>query len=225
MFLRNASLMNSIAIDSSMLRAGLEAEGLSVDEKTIHSFLGYAALLLKWNRVYNLTAIRRPEEVLTHHLLDSAALVPWLRRVSPDAKNILDVGCGGGLPSVPVAILRPDLEVTGVDAVGKKAAFVNQAAIELGLRNLRARHSRVEKLQGEWDMITSRAFASLSDFVTLTRPLLSPSGRWLAMKGAKTEEEIAELPDGINVELLEPIDVPGLEETRHLIVLSQSLER
>ena len=91
------------------------------------------------------------------------------------------------MPSVPVAILRPDLEVTGVDAVGKKAAFVNQAAIELGLKNLRARHSRVEKLQGEWDMITSRAFASLSDFVTLTHPLLSPGGRWLAMKGAKTE--------------------------------------
>ena len=127
------------------------------------------------------------------------------------------------MPSVPVAILRPDLEVTGVDAVGKKAAFVNQAAIELGLKNLRARHSRVEKLQGEWDMITSRAFASLSDFVTLTHPLLSPGGRWLAMKGAKTEEEIAALPDGITVEMLEPIYVPGLEEARHLIVLSQSL--
>ena len=221
MLLRNASPMNSIAIDSSQLRAGLEAEALPVDENIIHSFLGYAELLLKWNRVYNLTAIRRPEEVLTHHLLDSAALVPWLRRVAPEAKNILDVGCGGGLPSVPVAILRPDLEVTGVDAVGKKAAFVNQAAIELGLKNLRARHSRVEKLQGEWDMITSRAFASLSDFVTLT--LLSPGGRWLAMKGAKTEEEIAALPDGITVEMLEPIYVPGLEEARHLIVLSQSL--
>ena len=215
--------MNSIAIDSSQLRAGLEAEGLPVDENIIHSFLGYAELLLKWNRVYNLTAIRRPEEVLTHHLLDSAALVPWLRRVAPEAKNILDVGCGGGLPSVPVAILRPDLEVTGVDAVGKRAAFVNQAAIELGLKNLRARHSRVEKLQGEWDLITSRAFASLFDFVTLTRPLLSPGGRWLAMKGAKTEEEIAALPDGITVEMLEPIHVPGLEEARHLIVLSQSL--
>lgn len=216
--------MNTTAIDRSGLAAGLEAEGLSVDEKVLDAFSGYAELLLKWNRVYNLTAIRRPEEVLTHHLLDSASLVPLLTRVAPEAQNLLDVGCGGGLPSVPVAILRPDLKVTGVDAVGKKAAFVNQTAIELGLRNLRALHSRVEKLKGQWDIITCRAFSSLGDFVLLTRPLLAPGGRWLAMKGAKTEEEIALLPADITVESVEPIEVPGLGEARHLIVLSNSKE-
>lgn len=216
--------MNTTAIDRSGLAAGLESEGLSVDEKVLDAFSGYAELLLKWNRVYNLTAIRRPEEVLTHHLLDSASLVPLLTRVAPEAQNLLDVGCGGGLPSVPVAILRPDLKVTGVDAVGKKAAFVNQTAIELGLRNLRALHSRVEKLKGQWDIITCRAFSSLGDFVLLTRPLLAPGGRWLAMKGAKTEEEIALLPANITVESVEPIEVPGLGEARHLIVLSNSKE-
>ena len=216
--------MNTTAIDRSGLAAGLEAEGLSVDEKVLDAFSGYAELLLKWNRVYNRTAIRRPEEVLTHHLLDSASLVPLLTRVAPEAQNLLDVGCGGGLPSVPVAILRPDLKVTGVDAVGKKAAFVNQTAIELGLRNLRALHSRVEKLKGQWDIITCRAFSSLGDFVLLTRPLLAPGGRWLAMKGAKTEEEIALLPADITVESVEPIEVPGLGEARHLIVLSNSKE-
>ena len=207
--------MNDI-IDRKTLAEGLSALGVRSDESALDAFAGYAELLLKWNRVYNLTAIRRPEEVLTHHLLDSAALVP---RIDADATRILDVGCGGGLPSVPIAILRPDLQVTGIDAVGKKAAFVNQAAIELSLRNLHAVHGRVERLKGAWELITSRAFASLADFTALTRPLLAPGGRWLAMKGVIPDDEIAALPAGVAVEHIEPMTVPGLAERRHLIVL------
>lgn len=207
--------MNDI-IDRKTLAEGLSALGVRSDESALDAFAGYAELLLKWNRVYNLTAIRRPEEVLTHHLLDSAALVP---RIDADATRILDVGCGGGLPSVPIAILRPDLQVTGIDAVGKKAAFVNQAAIELSLRNLHAVHGRVERLKGAWKLITSRAFASLADFTALTRPLLAPGGRWLAMKGVIPDDEIAALPAGVAVERIEPMTVPGLAERRHLIVL------
>ena len=176
-------------------------------------------LLLKWNKVYNLTAIRRPEEVLTHHLLDSAALAPALGKFAPDADAVLDVGCGGGLPSVPLALLLPQVTVTGVDAVGKKAAFVNQAAIELGLKNLSARHARIEKVSGAWGVITSRAFASLVDFTRLTRHLLAPGGRWLAMKGVVPEDEITALPEGIKVHHIEKLVVPGLDEERHLIVL------
>ena len=207
--------MNDI-IDRKTLAEGLSALGVRSDESALDAFAGYAELLLKWNRVYNLTAIRRPEEVLTHHLLDSAALVP---RIDADATRILDVGCGGGLPSVPIAILRPDLQVTGIDAVGKKAAFVNQAAIELSLRNLHAVHGRVERLKGAWELITSRAFASLADFTAITRPQLAPGGRWLAMKGVIPDDEIAALPAGVAVERIEPMTVPGLAERRHLIVL------
>ena len=203
-------------IDKDLLAKGLEALGLAHDAHTLDAFTGYAELLLKWNKVYNLTAIRRPEEMLTHHLLDSAALVP---NIDTECDRILDVGCGGGLPSVPIAILRSDLQVTGIDAVGKKVAFVNQAAIELGLKNLRAVHNRVEKLDGQWRLITSRAFASLPDFVSLTRSLLAPGGRWLAMKGVLPEEEIRALPAGVRVDRVVPMIVPGLNEKRNLIVL------
>ena len=208
-------------IDKALLAKGLEALGLAHDAHTLDTFTSYAELLLKWNKVYNLTAIRRPEEVLTHHLLDSAALVP---NIDTESDRILDVGCGGGLPSVPIAILRPDLQVTGIDAVGKKVAFVNQAAIELGLKNLRAVHNRVEKLDGQWRLITSRAFASLPDFVSLTRSLLAPGGRWLAMKGILPEEEIRALPVGVRVERIVPMIVPGLNERRNLIVLVDEMQ-
>ncbi|WP_337787422.1 16S rRNA (guanine(527)-N(7))-methyltransferase RsmG, partial [Sutterella wadsworthensis] len=167
------------------------------------------------------TAIRNPEEVLTHHLLDSATLVPALQRFVPGVDAVLDVGCGGGLPSVPLALLLPHVSVMGVDAVGKKAAFVNQAAIELGLKNLTARHARVERMVGTWKAITSRAFASLADFTHLTMHLLASDGRWLAMKGVVPEDEIAALPSNVKVLAIEKLVVPGLEEERHLIVLGK----
>lgn len=212
--------MTSSAINTDLLRTGLADLGLEHDDRVVDALARYAELLLKWNRVYNLTAIRRPEEVLTHHLLDSAALSPLIDRFAPGAETLLDVGCGGGLPAVPTAVLRSALQVTGIDAVGKKAAFVNQAAIELGLRNLRAVHGRVEKLRGVWDVVASRAFASLTDFVTLTRPLVAPGGRWLAMKGVMPDAEIRALPAWVHVEAVERMTVPGLGEDRHLVVIS-----
>lgn len=145
------------------LEEGLSTLGLETSGEQINQLMCFADLLRKWNKVYNLTAIRRDDEILTHHLLDSAALVPLVKSLGPDAQNVLDVGSGGGLPSIPLAILRPDLRVTAVDAVSKKTAFLTQAAIELGLRNYSARHARIERLSGQYDLITSRAFANLRD--------------------------------------------------------------
>lgn len=205
------------------LEAGLAELGLAEGEAAAaaaEKLLRYAALLLKWNKVYNLTAIRSADEILTHHLLDSAAAVPFFQSRAPQAKRVLDVGSGGGLPAVPLALLRPDLAVEAVDAVGKKTAFINQAAIELGLRNLRAKHSRVEKLAGSYDVIISRAFASLADFTSLTAHLLAPGGRWFAMKGAAPEAEAAELRLAEVEEVIE-LRVPGLNEVRHLVILKK----
>lgn len=206
------------------LHIGLEALGIPGNEEQIAKLERFAGLLEKWNKVYNLTAIRCREEILTHHLLDSAALVPQVDVYLAGRGAVLDVGSGGGLPSIPLAILRPDLKVTAVDAVSKKTAFLTQAGIELGLRNFIAKHSRVETLSGEYDLITSRAFASLADFISLTRHLLKPGGRWLAMKGVVPEEEIGELPRDVDVEEIKELAVPGLKEQRHLIVIKVKSE-
>lgn len=196
------------------LAAGLSALGLALPPAGQEKLLAYRDLLLKWNRTYNLTALRDPEQALSHHLLDSLAILPWV-----GAGRLLDVGSGGGLPGIPLAICRPDLEVTLVDAVQKKATFLQQAAIELELPNVRAVHGRVEALSGQYGQITSRAFSELSDFIRLTRHLLAPDGRWLAMKGVRPEGEIAALPGNARIEAIEPLAVPGLAAERHLIIL------
>lgn len=201
------------------LEEGLSILGLEASSEQIDQLMRFAGLLQKWNKVYNLTAIHRDDEILTHHLLDSAALVPLVKSLGPDAQSVLDVGSGGGLPSIPLAILRPDLRVTAVDAVNKKTAFLTQAAIELGIRNYSARHARIERLSGQYDLITSRAFANLQDFVKLTRHLIKPNGLWLAMKGAVPEAEISRLPHDASVDRVLPIEVPGLGEARHLVVM------
>lgn len=206
-----------------MLARGLEGLGLPSDERTVTLLGRFAALLLRWNRTYNLTAIREESEVVTHHLLDSAALVPMIAKIAPEAKTLLDVGSGGGLPAVPTALLRPDLSVHAVDTVKKKVTFLQQAQIELGLKNFRAHHARVENLRlSPFDVITSRAFASLADFTSLTEHLLKPSGVWLAMKGGVPEEEMAALPDFVRVQEILPMTVPGLHESRHLIVMGRN---
>ncbi len=205
------------------LAAGLKELGLvnaASASDVLEKLLRYAELLQKWNRVYNLTAIRSANEVVTHHLLDSAAVVPLFQKRMPQARRVLDVGSGGGLPAVPLALLRPDLQVEAIDAVGKKVAFINQAAIELGLKNLCARHSRVEKLSGSYDVIISRAFASLADFTSLTAHLLASNGRWFAMKGSVPDNEISELTLA-EVEDIVPLRVPGLNEARHLLILKK----
>ncbi len=202
----------------AQLKVGLDKIGLAYTEEQIAQLVKFAGLLQRWNKVYNLTAIRDDRDILTHHLLDSATLVPYVASVAPDAKAVLDVGSGGGLPSIPLAILRPDLKVTAVDAVKKKTAFLTQAAIDLGLSNYRAEHKRVETMKGSYDVITSRAFASLELFTELTYKLMGENGVWLAMKGQNPEKEMVSLSHAKVVETI-ALNVPGLAEDRHLVVM------
>jgi len=205
------------------LGAGAQALGLALDERQIERLLAYLDLLLKWNRVYNLTAVRDPADMLTHHVLDSLALIAPLRaHADGRALRLLDVGSGGGLPGVVIAIGCPDIDVTCVDAVGKKAAFVQQVAGALGLSNLHGRHGRVEAIAGPFDVVTSRAFASLADFTAWSDGALAEGGVWLAMKGRRPDDEIAALPPAVTVFHVEPLTVPGLEAERCLVWLRRA---
>jgi 16S rRNA (guanine527-N7)-methyltransferase len=188
--------------------------------------LAYRDLIAKWNKVYNLTALRDPAQMLNLHIIDSLAAAPPLHKYLALAGltncSLLDVGSGGGLPGVVLAATMPLVDVTCVDAVGKKAAFVQQVAGELMLRNLRGVHARVERMQAApFDVITSRAFASLSDFVQLTRMHLKPQGVWMALKGKMPDDEIAALPADVQVFHVEQLQVPGLEAERCIIWIKQ----
>ncbi|HNL42175.1 MAG TPA: 16S rRNA (guanine(527)-N(7))-methyltransferase RsmG [Ottowia sp.] len=205
------------------LGAGAQALGLALDERQIDRLLAYLDLLLKWNRVYNLTALRDPADMLTHHVLDSLALIAPLRaHADGRALRLLDVGSGGGLPGVVIAIGCPGIDVTCVDAVGKKAAFVQQVAGALGLANLHGQHGRVEAITGRFDVVTSRAFASLADFTAWSDGALAEGGVWLAMKGRRPDDEIAALPPAVTVFHVEPLTVPGLEAERCLVWLRRA---
>lgn len=197
------------------LAAGIAQMGIAVTPEQQAKLLEYLALLHKWNGVFNLTAIRQPEQMVSNHLLDSLAVLPYLW-----PQRWLDVGCGGGLPGLVLAVMRPEWSFTLMDSNSKKTGFVQQAAIELGLRNVEVRCGRVEQWQAEqkFDGIISRAFAEVSDFVSLTGHLLADGGRWAAMKGAP-EQELAKLPKGIEVEKVITLHVPKLEAARSLVVL------
>lgn len=203
------------------LRAGLDELGLRLDEEAQHRLLAFLDLLARWGRVYNLTSVREPREMLSHHLLDSLAAVEPLRRhlatLATSAPRLLDVGSGGGLPAVVFAICLPQLSVTCVDAVAKKAAFIRQAAGVLRLANLHASHARVQALGGNHEVVSSRAFASLADFTGWTRHLLAPEGVWLAMKGKRPDDEIAALPPDVAVFHVEPLRVPQLNAERCIV--------
>ena len=201
--------MSQITLDS-----GLAALGLDLPPAARQKLLAFRDLLLKWNKTYNLTALRDPEQAISHHLLDSLAILP---HVGPGP--LLDVGSGGGLPGIPLAIARPELSVSMVDTVQKKATFLQQAAIELGLKNIHAHHARVEEMQGQYAQISSRAFAEIGLFISLTRHLLAPGGRWLAMKGVRPDDELQALPADIAVDAIIALQVPGLDAERHLIIL------
>lgn len=191
--------------------------GLNPDARQLQALADYLALLQRWNATYNLTAVRDPAAMLTQHLADCLAVVPPLQRHAAGGR-LLDVGSGGGLPGVVIATMMPAWDVTCVDAVGKKMAFVRQVAGTLPLPNLRAEHTRIEQLkQPPYDLITSRAFASLADFTRLTRAHLAPGGVWMAMKGRAPEEETAELPSSVKVFHVEQLAVPGLEAQRCLV--------
>jgi len=196
------------------LAAGLADLGIVLSDEAQRKLLAFRDLLLKWNKTYNLTALRDPEQVISHHLLDSLSILPYV-----GSGPLLDVGSGGGLPGIPLAIARPDLPVGMVDTVQKKATFLQQALIELDLKNVAVHHARVEEMQGQYAQISSRAFAEIALFVALTRHLLAPGGRWLAMKGQRPDDELKALPDDVAVEAIVPLDVPGLAAERHLIIL------
>lgn len=211
----------SSAIDSlrPALRAVIAQLSLEVPEAQSDTLLAYLALLQRWNAHYNLTAVRDPAQMLTQHLADCLAVIgPLRRQVGAGPVRLLDVGSGGGLPGVVIAALNPGIDVTCVDTVGKKAAFIQQAAGELRLRNLHAQHARVEQIQTPpFEVITSRAFASLADFTTLTRQHLSERGVWMAMKGKAPDDEVADLPSDIDVFHVEQLAVPALDAARCVV--------
>jgi 16S rRNA (guanine527-N7)-methyltransferase len=207
------------------LAEGAQALGLEMTDTQLGKLVDFLSLLQKWNKVYNLTAVRDPHEMLTHHLLDSLAAVAPLRRHAAtlgqggaSGVKLLDVGSGGGLPGVVFAICCPEVDISCVDTVGKKAAFIQQAAVALKLTNLHGVHARVETLTTPFDIISCRAFASLPDFVTWSRSALAaPHGVWLAMKGKHPEDEIAALPADVAVFHVEQLAVPGLDAERCIV--------
>ena len=210
----------------TQLEQGVRALKLELAPAQIDLLMSFMDLLQKWNKVYNLTSVRDPQEMLTHHLLDSLAAVPaLLRHVSrlplEEGKRLplLDVGSGGGLPGVVFAICCPQIDVNCVDTVGKKAAFIQQVAASLRLPNLRGIHDRVENLKTQYPVISCRAFASLLDFTTWSRKALAEGGTWFAMKGKHPDDEIAALPADVKVFHVEPLQVPGLDAERCVIWL------
>lgn len=218
------SVVNAVSPRQTLEQA-LPALGLSLSDGTITALLSYLELIQKWTKVYNLTAVRDPAEMLTHHLLDSlAVLAPLDRQLqllrvdAPDTPiRLLDVGSGAGLPGIVIAICRPDITVHCVDTVAKKAAFIQQVAATLKLPNLRGLHARVESLTEPYDVVSSRAFASLADFTNWSSGALASTGIWMAMKGKHPADEIAALPVMVDVFHVEQLTVPGLGAERCIV--------
>jgi 16S rRNA (guanine527-N7)-methyltransferase len=207
--------------EADILREGVAEMGLELDEKTQAQLLAYVELLLKWNKVYNLTAIRDKNEMVSHHLLDSLAVVPHLW-----SGRWLDVGCGGGMPGLVLAIVKPDWQFTLLDSNTKKTGFVQQAVIELGIKNVSVHSGRVEGWQPayKFDGIISRAFAELGNFLAVSKHLIASDGRWAAMKG-QPESELAGVTKGFEVEKIISLKVPGLEAVRSLVIAKLSREQ
>jgi 16S rRNA (guanine527-N7)-methyltransferase len=206
------------------LRGGVRELGLDLEDAQIGQLLDYLVLIGKWNKVYNLTAIRDPGEMVVHHLLDSLAVVNPLRRhTRGQPLGLLDVGSGAGLPGVVLAICCPEVRVDCLDTVAKKAAFIQQVAATLKLGNLRGLHGRVEKLRPDYQVVVSRAFASLADFVAWSSGALAQEGVWMAMKGKPPTEELAALPPDIDVFHVEQLVVPGLGAERCMVWMKRAV--
>lgn len=205
---------------TGMLSEGVKSLPLALSAEQINKMIAYLALLSKWNSVYNLTSVRDPREMVKQHLLDSLSAAHAFK----DAKNVLDVGSGGGLPGMILAITYPQIRISLIDTVHKKTAFLTQAKTELGLANVTVHTGRVEQLQvpQKFDVITSRAFSELSNFVNWSGHLLAEGGQFIAMKGVSPDQEIERLPAGWQVDAIEPLQVPGLEVERHLIFIRKT---
>lgn len=200
------------------LRSGLDQLSIEASDSQIDKLLSYLELLNKWNKAYNLTAIRDPEQMMIKHLLDSVAVAPYVQN-----DNLIDVGSGAGLPGIPLAILKPELHVVTLDSNGKKTRFQNQVKIELNLANLDVVHGRVEQFTDQrFNQVTSRAFASIEDMVNLSADLLSDTGVFLAMKGRFPEAELKALPKEFCLLDTYRLNVPGLDEERHLLKIGRS---
>lgn len=201
------------------LESGIDRLGLGVSPDAVEKLLAFMGLLKEWSGTYNLVAPREREFLLTRHLLDSLSIAPWLQ-----AGSLLDVGTGAGLPGLPLAIIEPDREVSLLDSAGKKIRFIRHVGRTLKLGNIHPLHQRVEDLSdvGPYANITSRAFASLREFVEAVRPCADQSTRLLAMKGVNPRQELEDLPDWVNVQSVEPLTVPYLHAERHLVVMSVS---
>jgi 16S rRNA (guanine527-N7)-methyltransferase len=208
------------AVLSKVLADGIKELSLDLDEQRHEQLLDYLALLFKWNSVYNLTSVRDPMQMVTHHLLDSLAAVPAF----DGASNVLDVGAGGGLPGIVLAIARPDMKVSLIDTVHKKTAFLKQVKAELELANVTVYTAKVQEVQvpRQFDVITSRAFADLSDFVNWSGQLLAEGGKFIALKGVAPPDEQERLPGEWKVSELRPLTVPGLDAERHLVFIERS---
>ncbi|KGI76698.1 16S rRNA (guanine(527)-N(7))-methyltransferase RsmG [Oleiagrimonas soli] len=199
------------------LDQGLAALGQTLSDDVRAQLIDYVALLARWNASYNLTAVRDPLEMVTRHLLDSLSIVPYV-----EGATLADVGSGAGLPGLVLAIVAPQRAVTLIDTNGKKSRFQREAVRSLRLDNVEVIHARVEQVEGTFDCVTARAFASLADMLTWGGHLLAADGRWLAMKGRRPDDELAALPDGFRLEREHEVPVPGLDAERRLLVLTRT---
>jgi 16S rRNA (guanine527-N7)-methyltransferase len=205
------------AVLQSRLEQGIAALGLALPEDAVQRLLDYQALLERWNAAYNLTAIRDPGEMITRHLVDSLAILPYVQ-----GHTLADLGTGPGLPGIPLAIAAPGREILLVDSNGKKVRFLREAIRALKLEGVRAVQSRVEDVEGQFDCVTARAFATLADMLGWGGHLLAPGGIWLAMKGKRPDDELPGIPAGFAVRGMHELTVPGLDAERHLVVLGRS---
>ncbi|MGE4502975.1 MAG: 16S rRNA (guanine(527)-N(7))-methyltransferase RsmG [Thiomicrospira sp.] len=202
------------------LRQGAQALGVALNQQACQKLMDYLALLQKWNKVYNLSAIRDPQEMLVKHLFDSLAVVPVLQQAAP--KSLIDVGTGGGLPGIPLAIMFPDMAVSLLDSNEKKTRFLVQVKAQLGLANVRVLHTRVEDHAEHYDAVISRAFTALDNFVELTAPLLAQNGTWWAMKSQNLPAEMQALSADVTLKKVYELQVPGLDAERYLVALEKT---
>ena len=207
--------------NKQQLQEGLQSMGLALTTAQQLLLLEYVALLKKWNNTYNLTALRDEETMISHHILDSLTLLPYIE----NTQTLMDVGSGGGMPGIPTAICRPDLHITLLDANTKKTSFLQQVVIELGLHNVSVASGRVEAMHNKKvDVVTSRAFAELADFISLTKHLLNENGYWAAMKGVYPYEELEHVPASVVVEKVDKLTVPMLHAERHMVIMRPQIQ-